>query len=112
MDGDEALEDDGPGGIAHAVLQGAEDLGNASLAGMGRDEEMLDVFRLRRSILLKQRKTAGSAEGGREGGRTGEEEEGMDRAGGTLGLEARVAHLDFGRALDGLFERARHDGRA
>lgn len=41
---DEALEDNGPGGVAEAVGQGAEDLSDAGLAGMRRDENVLDIL--------------------------------------------------------------------
>lgn len=40
------LEDDGPGGVAQAVLQGAKDLGDASLAGVGSDQNVLDILAL------------------------------------------------------------------
>lgn len=56
MDGDEALEDDGPGGVAQAVLQGAEDLADARLAGVGGDEDVLDVLGLGGRILEETRR--------------------------------------------------------
>lgn len=46
MHDNKRLEDDGPGGVAQAVLQGAEDLSDAGLAGMGGDQDVLDIFAL------------------------------------------------------------------
>ena len=43
---DQALEYYRPGGVAQPVLQDAEDLGDASLAGMRGDEDVLDIFGL------------------------------------------------------------------
>lgn len=51
MDGDEALQGDSPRRVAQAVLQGAEYLGDARLAGMGGDEDVLNVLGLGRCIL-------------------------------------------------------------
>jgi hypothetical protein len=42
---DQALEDDGPCRVAQAVREGTEDLSDPSLAGMRRDEDMLDILR-------------------------------------------------------------------
>lgn len=44
---DEALEDDRPSRVAQAVLQRAEDLGDARLARVRRDQDVLDIFGLR-----------------------------------------------------------------
>jgi hypothetical protein len=44
VDDDEALEDNGPGRVAQAVGKGAEDFGDASLAGMRGDEYVLDIL--------------------------------------------------------------------
>lgn len=46
VDGDEALEDDGPCRVADAVLQRPEDLAHAGVARVCRDEDVLDVFGL------------------------------------------------------------------
>ena len=46
MDNDERLVDDGPGRVAEPVLQGAEDLGDAGLAGVRGDEDVLDILGL------------------------------------------------------------------
>ena len=43
---DQALEDNGPRRVAQAVLEGAKDLGNACLARMRRDEDVLDILGL------------------------------------------------------------------
>jgi len=48
MDRDQALEDDGPGRVPQAILQGPEHLADAGFARMCRDEDVLDVFALRR----------------------------------------------------------------
>jgi hypothetical protein len=44
VDNDQALEDDGPCGIAQAGLQSAEDLSDAGLSSMCGNEDMLDIF--------------------------------------------------------------------
>lgn len=49
--GQQSLEDNGPCRVSHSVLQSAEDFGDTGFAGVGCDQEMLDVFRLGRSIL-------------------------------------------------------------
>ena len=51
MDGDQALEDDGPCRVSQSILERADDLGNARLASMRGDEDVFDVFRLGRRIL-------------------------------------------------------------
>ena len=43
---DQALEDNGPRRVAQAVLEGAKDLGDACLARMRRDEDVLDILGL------------------------------------------------------------------
>ena len=52
VDGDEALEDDGPRCIPEAVLQRADDLCDTRLARVRRDEEVLDVLCLWGRILV------------------------------------------------------------
>ena len=47
----QALVDDGPGGVAEAVRQGAEDLADARFAGVGCDEDVLDILGLGRGEL-------------------------------------------------------------
>lgn len=47
MDGDQALEDDGPCRVPQPVLQGPEDLAHPGLSGMCRYEDVFDVLRLR-----------------------------------------------------------------
>lgn len=84
VDGDEALEDDGPCRVAQAVLQRAEDLGDARLARVRGDEDVLDVLGLR----------GGSLE--------------CWLAGRVRPRPVAAAHLDLRRALDGLLEGARH----
>lgn len=49
--GQQTLEDYGPCRVSQSVLQSAEDLGDTGFAGMGCDQEVLDVFGLGRSIL-------------------------------------------------------------
>jgi hypothetical protein len=44
VDDDEALEDNGPGRVAQAVGEGAEDLSDTGLAGVRSDEYMLDIL--------------------------------------------------------------------
>jgi hypothetical protein len=44
VDDDEALEDNGPGRVAQAVGEGAEDLSDASFAGVRGDEYVLDIL--------------------------------------------------------------------
>jgi hypothetical protein len=46
VDGDEALEDDGPCRVADAVLERPEDLTHAGVARVCRDEDVLDIFGL------------------------------------------------------------------
>lgn len=96
MHGNQTLEDDSPCRVPESVLQGAENLANASLARMRGYKDMLDVLRLRGSSL---------------------------RQPGWLVLMADstvvfpsprsvfqvLTCLDLGCALDGLFEGARHD---
>lgn len=48
---DQALVDNGPGRVAEAVRKRAEDLTHACLAGVGRDQNVLDIFRLGRGEL-------------------------------------------------------------
>lgn len=84
MDGNQALEDNGPCRISQPVLQRADDLGNARLARVCRDENMLNVLCLWGRIL---------------GALLGEAY--MDGLG--------AAHLNLCSALDGLFEGAGHD---
>lgn len=55
MDDDQALVDNGPGRVAQAVGEGAEDLGDACLAGVGGDEDVLDILGLGRGELSMQR---------------------------------------------------------
>ena len=54
VDSDQALEDGRPCGVMQAVLKGAEDLADTSLAGMGCDEDVLDVLCLGRRKLCVQ----------------------------------------------------------
>jgi hypothetical protein len=54
VDGDEALEDDCPCRVAHAVLERSEDLGDSGLARVRGHEDVLDVFCLGGSILLRR----------------------------------------------------------
>ncbi len=97
VDGDEALEHDGPRGIAQPVLQGAKDLADAGIARVRGDENVLNVLCLGRRILgagqVSERAGAGAAP---EGARP----------------PSIVSHLDLGGALDGLFEGARHGAGA
>ena len=51
MGSDKSLENDGPCRVAQAVLQCAEHFCNASLAGVGSDENVLDVLGLWGGIL-------------------------------------------------------------
>lgn len=51
MHDDQALEHDGPCGVAQAVREGAKDLGDACFAGMRRYKDMLDILRFRRCEL-------------------------------------------------------------
>ena len=51
VDDDEAFVDNGPCRVAEAICQGAEDLAHARLAGMGRNEDVLDIFGLWRGEL-------------------------------------------------------------
>jgi hypothetical protein len=44
MHDDQALVDNGPGRVAQAVGEGAEDLGDACLAGVGGHEDVLDIL--------------------------------------------------------------------
>lgn len=53
MHSDETLEDDGPCGIAEAVCEGAKDFADASFAGMGSDEDVLNILCLWRGILRR-----------------------------------------------------------
>lgn len=46
MDCDQALEDDSPCRVAKPVLQRPEDLPDACLARVCRNQDMLDIFRL------------------------------------------------------------------
>lgn len=67
VDGDQALEDRRPGRVVNTFLQGAEDLADAKLAGMGGDEDVLNVFRfwrrkLQDKIRVSQRTTGVSAQ--------------------------------------------------
>lgn len=55
VDDDQALVDDGPGRVAQAVGEGAEDFGDARLAGVGRDEDVLDILGLGRGKLSSGR---------------------------------------------------------
>lgn len=68
VDGDEALEHDGPRGIAQPVLQGAKDLADAGIARVRGDENVLNVLCLGRRILgagqVSGRAGAGAAPGG------------------------------------------------
>jgi hypothetical protein len=47
------LENDGPCAVAQAVLEDAEDLGDALLAGVRGDEDVLDIFGLGRCELVR-----------------------------------------------------------
>lgn len=51
MHGNQVLEDDGPRRVAEAILQRAEDVADAGLAGVGGYQYMLDIFRLGRGGL-------------------------------------------------------------
>lgn len=51
VDGDEALEDDGPCCVSQAVLQRTKDLCDARFARVRRDEDVLDVLGLWGRIL-------------------------------------------------------------
>ena len=110
MDGDQALEDDGPCGIAEAVCEGAKDFADASFAGMGSDEDVLDILCLWRGILRRGACVSIPS----TGRRTRREARGLraryaeSRAGRCMQEVIRTTHLDLGCALDGLFERARH----
>ena len=48
MDRDQALEDDGPGRVPQTILQGPEDLADASFPRVCRDEDVFNVFAFRR----------------------------------------------------------------
>lgn len=50
---DQALEYDGPCRVAQSVRKGAEDLSNACLAGMRRDEDVLDILGFGRCELYR-----------------------------------------------------------
>lgn len=46
MDDDQALEDNGPCRVAQTIGKGAEDLSDTCLAGMGRNQNVLDILGL------------------------------------------------------------------
>ena len=51
MDDDQALKDNGPCRVSQSRLESPKDLGDPSLAGMSRNEDVLDVFGLWRCKL-------------------------------------------------------------
>lgn len=51
MDGEEALEDNGPGRVSEAVVHGPKDLTHASFSRMRGNQEMLDILCFRGRIL-------------------------------------------------------------
>lgn len=64
VDNDQAFVDNGPCRVAEAVCQGAEDLAHTRLAGVGRNEDVLDIFGLWRGELSTgriSRRRAGGA---------------------------------------------------
>lgn len=83
----QALVDDGPGGVAEAVRQGAEDLAHARLARVGCDEDVLDILGLGCGELSSRRISTYP-----------------DRP----AHWRREAHLDLGPALYRLLKGARH----
>lgn len=88
------------------MLQGPEDLAHPSLSGMRRYEDVLDVFRLRRRGL--QSETESALLPAIPPHQVRLPLPGSHRVGAR---EACATDLDLGRALDGLFERARHADR-
>ena len=93
MHDDQALEDNGPRRVAQAVRQRAEDLGDAGLARMRRDEDVLDIFRLGCRELYTHQPSVSSW-------------------GGFLRKKQAVengrTHLDLGPSLHRLLKGARH----
>lgn len=64
MHNDEALEDNGPSRVAQAVGEGAEDFGDACLACVRRDKNVLDIFGFGCGELRRRRRQWGCRDWG------------------------------------------------
>lgn len=96
---DQALEDNGPRGIAQSVRQGAEYLSDSSFAGVRRDQDVFDIFGLWGGKLHMRVRQLFPCYVSSSSAVIDQTEQ--------MPVKAH-AYLDLGAALDALLEGARH----